>query len=888
MTSDSPVLDTFTIAVSRQLLCKLVRVRQPISNATSSLTKRGAVSVRTAIIGLIFFASGVAALVYEVLWMRELGLLFGNSTQAAAATLAAFFAGIASGNAYWGKRSAKLDRPLRAYGLLELGVLASAVLYFAILGAYSTVYSALFDMLIDVPAVFVLIKFSMAFLLFFPSAFFMGGTLPVMTQYFVRDRQNLGRYASTLYAINTFGAASGAFAAGLFLIPWLGVNTSYVGAMAATLLVAAIAFGLDRREGKEPAPETHAAPASKGKNRKAAPKNQRLKTATGLNWPTLWLLAGLSGFTALALQVLWIRMFAQVLHNSVYSYATILAIFLLALALGGAIARRLAGHAVEANRLLTLLLVACGLSVAASPFVFQFLTDGGSYITGDADFSGYMVQIVLLVAIVIGPPVIVMGILLPSLFKLAEARETAPGETVGRLVTANTLASIVGSVFAGFLFLDLFGLWASVMLLAGLYLAAAIWLGSVKSSQAWPVRSAPVASVVLMLTFMNSSGFPVVSVDPDRKETLLKVWEGSDGTVAVIRRNGHLRTKLNNWYSLGSTDDVLTQQIQSHLPLLLHPNPKRVFYLGLGTGITAGTSLNYPVEELTVAEIAPSVIKASRGYFDDYTNNLFGDARASVVAEDGRNVLRGTGEQYDLIISDLFIPWKAGTGSLYSVEHYENAKRRLADGGLYAQWLPLYQLTSEEFAVIARSMLEVFPVVTMWRGNFQTESAVVALVGHQSKEGLDRDVRLMAASRQVMQGYRRGQGETLPLITHYAGHITSGHPLVAGAPLNTDNRPVIDYQAPINHRRQKAGDIDWFTGARMLDFMASHVAQDVLSKDPYISSIDPAWQDAVLAGYYFHAYLALRQRGNKEDGEAAREAYQRLMQQAASKLSQEN
>lgn len=878
------------LPASRQWRRKLVRVRQPNGEAGISLINWGPESVRTAIIGLIFFTSGAAALVYEVLWMRELGLLFGNSTQAAAATLAAFFAGIAAGNAYWGKRSASLQRPLKAYGLLELGVFASALLYFGILGAYSTVYSALFEAFIDTPSVFVLIKFSMAFLLFFPSAFFMGGTLPVMTQYFVRDRRNLGRYASTLYAINTFGAASGAFAAGFLLTPWLGVKTSYVGAMAATLLVAAIAFVLDRGEAAEaePAPEPKPAKAIKNKAKKASAKTQKPKIMPGLNWSALWALAGLSGFTALALQVLWIRMFAQVLHNSVYSYATILAIFLLALALGGAVARWLAARAVEPGRLLTLLLVACGLSVAVSPLLFHSLTDGGSYITGDANFTSYMVQIILLVAVIIGPPVTIMGILLPSLFKLAEVRETAPGETVGRLVTANTLASIVGSVFAGFLFLDWFGLWASIMLLAALYVAAAVWLGTFSASQQWPVRLAPIASALLLTTVLNSSGLPVVGLDPAKKESLLQVWEGSDGTVAVIRRDGHLRTKLNNWYTLGGTDDMLTQQIQSHLPMLLHGKAKRVFYLGLGTGITAGTGLNYPVDELTVAEIAPSVIEASRAYFTDYTNSLYSDERASVIAEDGRNVLRGTGQQYDLIISDLFIPWKAGTGSLYSVEHYENAKRRLAKGGLYTQWLPLYQLTSEEFAVIARSMLEVFPAVTMWRGNFLSDNAVVALVGHQSEEGLSNDVPLMAASKQAISGFRRGNGETLPLITHYAGRITSSHPLVAGAALNTDNTPVIDYLAPVNHRRQKAGQIDWFTDARMLDFMAAHVEQDVLAADPYIASLNPAWQDVVLAGYYFHAYSALRQRDNKQDEAAAFNAYRRLMQQAANRLAQGN
>ena len=831
-----------------------------------------------AIAALLFFCSGAAALIYEVLWMKELSLLFGNSAQAAAATLAAFFAGIAAGNAYWGRRSVKIARPLRTYGLLEVGVAASAIFYFGIFYVYDAVYGVLFDLFNDAPTLFTFIKFLMSFLLFFPSAFFMGGTFPVMTQYLVRRRDSLGRRASTLYAVNTFGAASGAFAAGFFLPQWLGFNTSYLGAMAATLLVAGIAFFLSRRE---PAPT-----ASTNEN----PTDDRTPRAdvdiATNSYPTRTLaaLAGLSGFTALGLQVLWIRMFAQVLQNSVYTYGTILSVFLLALAVGGAIAREVARRQVDPHWFTPLLLTLSGLFVAASPIVFQAITAGGDYIGGSTDFTSYIVRVTLIVMIVIGVPVTVLGVLLPYLFKIAEPRARGAGQTVGALITINTLAAIFGSVAAGFFLLGWLGLWPSLRLMAVLYLAAALWLVAERPPQRIVARIAPIAAMLLLITAFDTSGLPSVRTDPvGKNETLLKVWEGADGTVAVVRRDGFLRTKLNNWYTLGSTGDVTTQQVQTHLPMLLHHDPKRVFYLGLGTGITAGAALDYPVDEVLVAEIAPSVVTASREFFDDFTNGLYSDPRVSILAEDGRNVLRGADQNFDLIISDLFIPWKAGTGTLYTVEHYQVSKRRLRPGGYYAQWIPLYQVTDEEFSIIARSMLEVFPTVTLWRGNFWADRPVVALIGQRDEAPLEATAPLLRASARALVEHKDGAGDTVPLISHYAGRLTVDHPLLAEAPLNTDNRPIIEYRAPINHRLEKAGRAEWFIEEPMLAFMAELVETEKLAADTYLSRLAPPWRSAIQAGYYFHAAKAL-EKWEHEDAEIAKQTYRDLLQNAAIRL----
>ena len=801
--------------------------------------------------------------------MKELSLLFGNSAQAAAATLAAFFTGIAAGNAFWGKRTAQISRPLLTYGLLEIGVTASATLYFGVFAFYDAVYPTLYELSSGLPAVFTAAKFFLALLLFFPAAFFMGGTLPVMTQYLVSNMSTLGQRASLLYALNTVGAATGALLAGFYLPQTLGFQNSYFVAMAGTALVGLIAVALGRNHQYiASGMDTHS-------------KTEDI--AETISYRELFALASLSGFASLGLQVVWIRMFAQVLHNSVYTYAVILSVFLVALALGGAIARELASRNVVSYWLLPILLTITGLLVAGSPLVFNYLTEDGSYIGGSATFASYIAEIVKVTVIVIGIPTLAVGILLPYLFKLAERSSLGPGQTVGRILTVNTVSAIVGSIAAGFLLLSWFGMWGSIQLMAALYIAAALWiLIEHPPSSIW-VRVAPVAGVVLLLTVLDTTRLPVVRVDPiGKNETLLEVWEESDATVAVVRRNGFLRTKLNNWYTLGSTGDMITQQVQTHLPMLLHSDPSHVFYLGMGTGITAGTALNYDIDSLVVSEIAPSVIRASETHFGEYTNGLYDDPRVTVVAEDGRNVLRGTHINFDLIISDLFIPWKAGSGTLYSVEHYASAKERLTSDGLYVQWLPLYQLTQDEFAIIARSMSQVFPTITMWRGNFSSEKKVIALVGHVAESSIDINAPIIGVSKQALVGHRDGLGDTVPMMGHYLGQLDKNS--VKTAQLNTDNNPVIEYLAPINHRRERAGLTQWFVSQPLIEFLGPQVTSQSLARDPYLAQLNEDWYKVVQAGYYLHLSYILENQKH-DDADAAKQAYEKLIDEAALTLT---
>jgi spermidine synthase len=803
-------------------------------------------------VAILFFLSGFAGLVYQVLWMRELGLLFGSTSHAAATTTAAFFLGIGTGSAFFGERGKLSHNPLRTYGLLELGVSGSALLYFGLLATYRKLYPGLFIALSDNSAGFLAVKFALGMAILFPPAFFMGGTLPVITRFLTKNRRReaLGRCVPVFYGINTIGAAAGTLSAGFFLPIWIGTSNSYwlaVGTTALTGLAALVLAHKDTTSAAQPAPESSTAKAEPG-----IPKS-----IVGL--------AFFSGFSTIALEVLWTRMFSQTLHNSVYSYAVILVTFLVALSIGSWIAAWLARrYTSNAQRVMPWLLLIAGVLSLVSPMLFhEFGSNGGRTLGGTSNWFGYLRLIFFAAGVSVLPATIALGVIFPFLLKLSESHvgEDA-GQVVGRLAAINTGGAVLGSLAAGFLLLDLIGLWASIRLMAICYFilvfAFARWPDPEDTLRRRFSREVilATAAVVAALTILDPAHLPVVSYSPlKRAESIVQIDEGSDATVAVIRRRNALRIKVNNSYVLGDTASAVNERMQAHLPLLVHPSPDNVFFLGLGTGITAGGALQVDgIKKLTAAELLPSVIRASETYFDPWLNGLFSDERVRIVAEDGRNYLAGSNETFDVIVADLFTPWRIGVGGLYTVEHYTTAANRLAPNGIYAQWLPLYQLTEDQFASITNSMRQVFPEITVWRGDFYGEKSIICLIGHRDSAKLDWAAFTSRTERMNDKlGVRHGDLlEGLPqLLTYYAGNLT-GTEIYADAKLNPDEFPRVEYEAPIAQRAAMAGEVPWFYGTHLMTFFDALQKATPHENDPFLKDIPWQYWRLVDAGHLLH------------------------------------
>ncbi len=777
--------------------------------------------------------------------MRQLSQLFGSTSQSAAVTTAAFFIGIAAGSYFWGRQSHKLTNPLRTYALLEFGIVATGVFYFLLFQIYFQIYSFVFEAFSGSGLLFPMVKILLSILLICPASFLMGGTLPVMGEYLIQDRQQLGRWAGTLYGVNTLGAVLGAIAAGFFLPRLLGLNVTYSIALTLSTMLGIASWLLAREV--------------KGRSNQKSPADTSQATRASLpgRFALMEFVALLSGFLSLAMQILWIRMFVQVLQNSTYTFSAILVIFLAALTMGALLVRLLIDRIpANLNTLLVLMLIA-GVACLITPSGFVVWTDGLTYLGNQDQLGSYLFQVLFATGAVVGIPTIVMGMVLPYLYRYAESIDETPGTTLGRLNGWNTTGAVIGPLAASFLLLPTLGLWNSILLMGISYIALPLIL-----FESTKTRITAVMTLAAIFVFANPTTLPVVRIN-QAEERLLALWEGSDGTVAVVERDGSRRIKLNNWYALGGSGALRMEQIQTHLPMHIHPDPKSIFYLGMGSGITAGTVLNYPIEKTTVAELSAEVIQASAEYFAEFSNGFHQHPAVNVVHEDGRNYLAGTREKFDLVIADLFIPWRAGVALLYTQEHFQRAKERLNDDGLFVQWIPLYQISERELKIIVNTMTRVFPNVSLWRGDFYARQPVLAIVGHLDSEPLSQDTDIVRRAMVNLEGLRAGTSEQVPLISYYLGTIDSSSEWIADSPVNSDNLPIIEYLAPESHRAERAGIIEWFTGRKMIAFMQLLQQTSEPTQDPYLSLLNSDLHQAIYAGLLFHIAAVAREEDNE-------------------------
>ncbi len=843
----------------------------------SSLEKRS--EGRVSLLLLLFFLSGVAALIYEVLWLKELGILFGVTAYAAATTLAVFFLGLSFGSLVWGRRTEHDPNPLRTYGYLEIGIAVSALLYFLLSTLYLRLYPSLFATFADHAAIFLAVKVVMAAGVLGLPAFFMGGTLPVMGQYLTRRSDELGRVVTALYAINTFGAALGALAAGFYLPLVVGFRRSYLIAIGLNLLIAAVAIWWSRTEPAEPAVR----PAS---STVEDTPSETSKEGVSIRPALLWMLAFASGFLALALEVLWTRMFAQVLQNSVYTFAVILTVFLTSLALGSAVANLLCRTKLAPTEVLPGLLIVAGLLVATTPWIFYRFTSGLEFVAAGKGWSGYVMAVFASTSAVLLVPGVAIGTVFPYLMKLAENQKTrdpktSVGHTIGRLASINTFAAIVGSLAAGFVMLDAFGLWSSLRLIGALYLFLALMLSfKLEGRRRWLISSLALIGLVVVGWVLNYERFGLVSLDSSANEELVDLREGAHGTVAVIRRGEDLRLKVNNSYLLGTSLSTPNLRLQSWIPLVLHPEPRSVFFLGMGTGITAGGALDFPVESIVVTELNPDVVAASRRFFGPFANGLFEDPRVEILEVDGRNHLTGSPQAYDVIIADIFLTYRAGTGSLFTREHFETVRSRLAPGGLFAQWLPMFELSRAEFGIISRTMLEVFPQVTLWRRGFSPRFPIFALVG-QMEVGpldfkmLDRNLENLRARTSISDDLWLWN---IPMAA-YAGNLTASRSLFDSSAIATDDRPSIEYlSARTNRENWGAGKATALAWAN-LGVLCQEVLEGCLpANDPYLVGSPESARNQVAAGLELYHGETLRRLGRESEARPHFERYRKLVE----------
>jgi len=637
------------------------------------------------LLGLAFL-SGVSALIYESVWIRWFRVLLGSTTQASAVTLAVFFGGLALGAAWAARRAARSKRPLREYAWIELGVALAALWVPLALNLLEPWYPALRSACGERTGLFLVLEVALAAVAALPAAFLLGATLPLLATALLGERGELGRGASRLYALNTLGAAVGAALGALLLPEWIGVPATYAVALGTSLVVGAGAWfaraPLAVVEGQphEPAPAARAA---------AGPL----------------VLAAASGFAVLAFEVLLIHALGQLYSHCAYSLGLVLLVALVGLALGAALVARSAGRIASAT-LLRASLALTAVLIALTPWTQARFGQG----------------VLLLGALIF----VTAGLVFPLTFRLAAGGPA--GARLGGLLACNTLGAIAGSLAASHLFLPATGVWRSLGALALVYaLATAAVPGGWRARLAG-VLPACVALLFVLLGPLSPWKRPDVRLAPG--DTLLALERTPDGIVSVVESaDGNRRIKIDDVYQFGGSSEHAVAERTGHLPLLLHPDPRTVAFVGSATGGVAGAAVLHPVERIDLVELIPAVQELGARYFAETNRSVHHDPRTRLVVEDGRNHLRTTATAYDVVVEDCFVPFQPGAASMYTRDHYQEVRARLTERGVFCQWLPVYQLDETNLRIIAATFESVFPGATLWRPHLRPQFPVVGLIG---------------------------------------------------------------------------------------------------------------------------------------------------------------
>jgi spermidine synthase len=653
----------------------------------------------------IFILSGAAGLIYEVVWARQLVLVFGNTTQAVSAILTGFFGGIAIGSVIGGRIADRARRALRMYGLLELILVVVVLLTPVTFRLLHDVYRGAFQSLEASPTVLALIRFALSLLALGPATILMGATLPTLTRHLSRDPANLSTSFGRLYAANTAGAIVGTIAAGFVLIELLGLTGTLLVGAACSAVAGIAALILDWRLGELP---PLSAPASEAGAPTTSTPRPRVRLAL--------IVAYVSGLTSLGYQVLWTRLLASGTGDSTYVFTTILTIFLIGLALG-AVAFNL-----FRTRIQTINLLALGQVVIAFLVLLGMVGGVGRGVTGllglSRDFSNLFTDFAIPVILVVLPATFVMGLTFPAASALIADPDGHVGSNSGLLLSANTLGAITGTFLIPFFVIPLVGSPVALGFIACLNAGMGIALAFGGRIQAQlPRLVTGGAGIVMAAVLVVGLAAGNLFVDPNisRVEraggTIVASEEDDIASVQAGSLGGHQQLWVTGTSMTLLTVDVKLMPI---LPLILRPNSSKDLTVAFGMGSAWRAALNAGLTA-TAVELVPSV-PGMFGVFYPDAPEVLANPKGNIIIADGRNHVELTTDTYDIIVTDPPPPIEtAGVSVISSLEYYQAAKARLNPGGVMMQWIP-YGQTLAEFKDHVRTYASVFPHVIIMFG----------------------------------------------------------------------------------------------------------------------------------------------------------------------------
>ncbi len=431
-------------------------------------------------------------------------------------------------------------------------------------------------------------------------------------------------------------------------------------------------------------------------------------------------------------------------------------------------------------------------------------------------FEALLVAQFVVSLVVMLPPTLLLGATFPCVVALCTPRLDALGTSVGRIYALNTLGAIVGSFLTGFFLIQALGTQRTLLL----GIAINLGLGAILvafGTRRTPLRlTAGIAVACLLLLALlqptwdrgimasgvAAQGFRFLAASPrasfrevvSTRNRLLYFKEGLAATISVHDNGQQLVLRTNGKTDAASGPNTRTFLMIGHLPLLIHPDPKKVLVIGLGSGVTVGAAAQHPVESVEVAEIEPAVVEAA-AFFRRENRGVLQDPRVRVAAADGRSYVRTAPGRYDVVISQPSDIWISGVANLFSVEFYETIRENLTPDGIICQWLPAYSMSSQELRMVVRTLLSVFPSATLW----QASRGEYVFLGQVRPLALDagRLASRIRTSPTIQEDFTRmGFEQPLTILGDFLLTSEDLHRYAGEGPLNTDDLPLLEFSAP--------------------------------------------------------------------------------------------
>jgi spermidine synthase len=749
---------------------------------------------------VLFAVSGVAALIYEIVWLQLLQLVIGSSAVSLAVLLGTWMGGMCLGSLLFARFVTPARSALKVYATLEAGTAVFGILVLFALPLVEKLYIA--GVSHGLPGM--ILRGLACVICLLPPTLLMGATLPAISRW-VAASSDAAAWWGYLYGANIAGGVVGCFAAGFYLLRVFDMTVASFIAAGLNVAVAGVAMLLDRG----------AAPVDAVAEPDVAPM-----PVTGVR--SVYFAIAVSGFCALGAEVVWTRILSLMLGPTVYTFSIILGVFLVGLGLGSWGGSRVAQLKGTPRAWLGLSQLLLCVGVAWSAYMLaDYLPYWQGNVNSNAgpwkDFQSDILRTLIAVL----PAAVLWGASFPLALASVATLDEDPARLVGGIYGANTIGAIFGSILFSLWFIPSFGTLGSQQLLIAFSAVAGVVLleGAVEKSMlklAGAVVAAGLIAWMIPPIPWMLIGFGRRLPITTGKWDLLHEAEGMNSSAAWSRWEGgtiyfHVSGKVE-----ASTEpqDMSLQRMLGHLPALLNANPKSVLIVGFGAGVTAGTFVVHPeVQHISICEIEPVIPPQSDKYFGKENYHVLHDPRTTITYDDARHYVLTSPDKYDIITSDPIHPWVKGMASLYTTEYFDLCKRHLNPGGFVTQWVPLYETSIEAARTEIATFFEAFPNGTIW-GNVNTDGTGydLVLMGQAEPLKIDPDAIQKRLDRPDYAAVRvslrdAGYGSALDLLSTYAAQSGDLQEWIRGAQINHDRNLRLQYLAGLGVNANLADQI---------------------------------------------------------------------------------